>query len=406
MVTPEGLKVNHRLTEAVWEFPHPTDVTEVCRFLGLASYYRRFIKQFAKIAEPLRALTCKGVEFKWTTACQESMDQLKQMLVSSPVLAYPSFKKPFQLETDASVKGIGAVLSQQQDDQKFHPVAFASRSLTAAERNYSITELETLAVVWAVDHFHPYLYGNSVTIVTDHAAVRAVLQTSNPSGKHARWWTKVYGTGVEDVKIVYRAGKLNQCADALSRAPLPGAPPEGIGEDEVQIAIVQTEPQEKGGGSIEELLQSSPVVADTSSFSGEQGKDPEVCDIIQYLQTGDLPADDVRARRIVLQGSQFALVDGILYFLDPKQRHRRRAVVPSHLCKQVLTEHHSSAMGGHFAGKKMYGALVRGMGCIGILYNSPRVVQSVQLCRVVVDGTGHPFIPYQSSVPSKSLGWM
>ena len=223
VVTPKGLKVNHKLTEAVQEFPRPMNVTEVRRFLGLASYYRRFVRQFAKIAEPLRALTRKGVEFEWTTGCQESMDQLKHMLVLSPVLAYPSFDKPFVLETDASVKGIGAVLSQQQEDRKQHPIAFASRSLTPAEQNYTITELETLAVVWAMSH--------SVTIVTDHAAVKAVLQTSNPSSKHARWWTKVYGMGVENVKIEYRAGRLNQCADALSRSPLPKTPAEGIGEE-------------------------------------------------------------------------------------------------------------------------------------------------------------------------------
>ena len=103
------------------------------------------------------------------------------------------------LETNASVKGIGAVLSQQQEDQEQHPIAFVSCSLIPAKRNYSITELETLAAVWAMSHFHPYLYEHSVTIMTKHAAVKAVLQTSNPSGKHTRWRTKVYSMSVKDV---------------------------------------------------------------------------------------------------------------------------------------------------------------------------------------------------------------
>lgn len=255
------------------------------------------------------------------------------------------------METDASVSGIGAVLSQEQQDQKLHPIAFASRSLTPTERNYSITELETLAVIWAMSHFHPYLYGHSVTVVTDHAA--AIPQTSNPSGKHARWWTKVYGMGVENM---YRAGKLNQCADALSRNPLAGAPAEGISEGEVQIAAIQSEPCEEE--SIEALLQTSAAIHDVASFGEEQEKDPEVSGIRQFVQTGKLPLDEEWARRIVLQCSQFTVADGIVYFLDPKKEHRRRAVVPSHLRERVLAEHHGSVMGGHCAGKKMYGALV------------------------------------------------
>ena len=104
---------------------------------------------------------------------------------------YPSFDTPFVLETDASITGIGAILSQVQSDGQYHPVAFASRLLTAAERNYGITELEMLAVVWSITHFHSYLYGHQVTIYTDHSAVQAILNTPTPSGKHARWWSRV-----------------------------------------------------------------------------------------------------------------------------------------------------------------------------------------------------------------------
>ena len=115
------------------------------------------------------------------------MNVLKEKLTTAPVLAYPSFGKPYTVETDASISGLGAVLSQIQVDKKLHPVAYASRSLSPAERNYSVTKLETLAVVWALARFHSYLYGQSVTVITDHAAVRAVLETPNPSCKHARW---------------------------------------------------------------------------------------------------------------------------------------------------------------------------------------------------------------------------
>lgn len=101
------------------------------------------------------------------------------------MLAYPYFERGFILETDASIMGLGAVLSQLQKDDQTHPVAYASRALSQTEQCYAITELETLAVVWAICHFHAYLYWHSVVVYTDHSAVRAVLGSSNPSAKHA-----------------------------------------------------------------------------------------------------------------------------------------------------------------------------------------------------------------------------
>ena len=172
VLTPEGLKTNPATVSAVREFPVPTKVRQ---FLGLSCFYRRFINGFAAIAQSLHRLTQKGVHFQWSVECQQAFETLKRLLTSAPVLAYPRMEDPFVLETDASILGLGAILSQQQPDGTIHPVAYASRSLNQAERNYRITELETLAAVWAVTHFRAYLYGNSVRIYTDHSAVKAVL---------------------------------------------------------------------------------------------------------------------------------------------------------------------------------------------------------------------------------------
>ena len=170
---------------------------------------------------------------------------LKRKLVTSPVLAYPNFKRDFVLETDASIHGIGAVLGQHQDDGNVHPISYGSRALSVAEKNYGITELETLAVVWAISHFHHFLYGHSVTVYADHTAVKAVLESQNPTGKHAWWWNKVYGGGVRAVHIVYRAGKENKNADALSRRPVFPAPQAGIAENELQVAPARAMPPEE-----------------------------------------------------------------------------------------------------------------------------------------------------------------
>ena len=114
LITPEGLKPNCKLVEAVSEFPRPTDVSGVRRFLGLSSYYQRFIQDFAAIAEPLRNLTRKNATFIWTQTCEDAMNELKKRLTTAPVLSYPSFGKPYTVETDASISGLGAVLSQKQ----------------------------------------------------------------------------------------------------------------------------------------------------------------------------------------------------------------------------------------------------------------------------------------------------
>lgn len=143
------------------------------------------------MAGPLHSLTRVGIGFQWSDSCQKSFELLKQKLVEAPVLSYPSFNKDFILETDASAQGLGAILSQRHEDGQVHPVAYASRALSPSERNYSITEMETLAVVWAISHFQFYLYGRNVTVYTDHTAVKAVLESPNPTGKHARWWMKV-----------------------------------------------------------------------------------------------------------------------------------------------------------------------------------------------------------------------
>ncbi len=385
LITPQGLKTNSRLTTAIAEFPRPRNLSEVRRFLGLSSYYRRFVANFSKTASPLQALTRKGAEFKWSSDCESSFQALKGKLTSAPVLAYPAFGKAFVLETDASVVGVGAVLSQPQEDGLLHPIAYASRSLTTSERNYAITELETLAVVWAITHFIPYLYGHEVTMYTDHTAVKAVLETPNPSGKHARWWTKVYGSGVKSVEIKYRPGHQNSSADALSRSPQAPPPARGIGQEEIQVAVVSTDIDDPVQ-DIRSLLNEGPACVVPDSFASEQRKDLALQEIIDFLEKEELPYEQKRARKIALQASLFTIDDNILFYIDPKQKHRKRVVVPSHLQKQILKENHSSGMGGHFSGRRMYGALVRRWWWDGMHADALRFARNCPECAIVSGG--------------------
>ena len=189
VISKYGISPDDTKVDKVKNYPVPKDVTQVRQFLGLASYYRRFISNFARVASPLYALTKKGQEFLWTPRCQESFAHLKSLLITAPVLSYPQFGegKEFTVETDASTLGLGAVLSQRQEDGYVHPIAYASRQLHDGEKNYGATELETLGIVWALKHFRHYLLGHKCILYTDHAACTSMLKTGRPTSKLARW---------------------------------------------------------------------------------------------------------------------------------------------------------------------------------------------------------------------------
>jgi hypothetical protein len=215
IVSPEGVATDPAKVEAVHKWPQPRNVHHVRSFLGTCSYYRRFIKGFATIAKPLHQLTEKQIDFKWTTECQQAFETLKHLLTSAPILGYPSTASPFLLDTDASGFGIGAVLSQVQEGVE-RVIAYFSRTLNKAERNYCVTRRELLAVVEAVKHFHHHLYGLHFTVRTDHGALNWLLRFKNPEGQMARWLEVL---AAYDLEIIHRPGRQHGNADGLSRRP-------------------------------------------------------------------------------------------------------------------------------------------------------------------------------------------
>ena len=168
VISAEGVSTDPEKVKAVQQWPVPSKVTDVRSFLGLASYYRRFIQNFPEIAAPLHRLTAKTTEkFKWSRDCDLAFRALKEKLVSAPVFAFPCFEQKFVLDCDASDYGLGAVISQQQDETE-KGIAYASRVLEDRERRYSTTKKEMLAMVYAIKHFRHYLYGRPFTVRTDH----------------------------------------------------------------------------------------------------------------------------------------------------------------------------------------------------------------------------------------------
>lgn len=198
----------------------PTNATEVRTFLGLANYYRRFVRGYAEMAAPLNALTSKDAEkanrFIWSPKCELAFVTLKRALTSTPILAFPDYDRPFELYTDASRVAIGAVLSQRDDEGRERVVAYASRKLKNAESNYGVTELEFLSIVVWVQHFHPYLHGVQFKLFTDHQPLKGLIESSTrePKGRRARWILLLQPYTFD---VIYKAGKIHHNADALSR---------------------------------------------------------------------------------------------------------------------------------------------------------------------------------------------
>lgn len=215
-----GIGTLEETVRAVAEFPRPHNVKSLQRFLGLAVYYRKFVKNFARIASPLYELLKNQTEWKWDDRHQRAMDELKEKLTTAPVLAHPDYTKPFIVHTDASTTGLGVVLSQKDKDQKEHPIVYLSRTLSPAEKNYTSTEMECLAIIWALKKLHPYLDGSTFDIITDHSALQWILNFSGTNKRLLRWSMDLQPYK-EHMVIKYRAGKVHQNADALSRAPLP-----------------------------------------------------------------------------------------------------------------------------------------------------------------------------------------
>ncbi|GBN98665.1 Retrovirus-related Pol polyprotein from transposon 297 [Araneus ventricosus] len=168
IISADGVKTDPEKTKAVVDWPRPETVHDLRSFLGLCTYYHRFVRNFSAIARPLHKLTEARSSFNWTEECEKSFNSLKQALITSPILTYPRTDKEFILDTDASNEGIGAMLSQKIGSEEC-VIAYFSKNLGKPERNYFVTRKELLAIVKSIEHFHHHLYGRKFLLRTDHA---------------------------------------------------------------------------------------------------------------------------------------------------------------------------------------------------------------------------------------------
>ncbi|KAG7567925.1 Zinc finger CCHC-type superfamily [Arabidopsis thaliana x Arabidopsis arenosa] len=209
IVSDKGVSVDPEKIKSIKDWPRPKNATEIRSFLGLAGYYRRFVKGFASMSQPMTRLTGKDTKFQWSEECEKSFSELKAMLTSAPVLVLPEEGEPYTVYTDASITGLGCVLMQ-----KGSVIAYASRQLRKHEGNYPTHDLEMAAVVFALKIWRSYLYGAKVQIFTDHKSLKYIFTQPELNLRQRRWMEFVADY---DLDIAYHPGKANQVADALSR---------------------------------------------------------------------------------------------------------------------------------------------------------------------------------------------
>ena len=214
VVTPTGIRPQSEKTKVIDNLEPPKTAKGVREFLGMASFYRRFVKDFSKVAKPLTNLTRKSVAFNWTTQCQEAFDSLKKALVTPPILAYPDMTKSFRLFTDASSMAVGALLTQVQDGEE-KAIQYLSHQLNPAQQRYATIEKECYAIVWALDKLRHILLGTQFVIYSDHQPLKSLLTGHMKNARLQRWAITIseYGAPIE-----YRPGH-SQKADCVSRIP-------------------------------------------------------------------------------------------------------------------------------------------------------------------------------------------
>ncbi|CAM8963625.1 unnamed protein product [Rhodiola kirilowii] len=321
LVSKRGVEVDKAKIQVIEQLPPPTNQKGIRSFLGHAGFYRRFIKDFSKIARPLTHLLCNDVEFNFDEGCLEAFEKLKKNLVSAPIVQPPNWDLPFELMCDASDYAIGAVLGQRVE-KKLHVIYYVSKVLDSAQMNYTTTEKELLAVVYAFEKFRPYLVATKTIVYTDHAAIKYLMAKKDAKPRLIRW---VLLLQEFDIEIRDKKGVENVVADHLSRVEL-----------------------------YDSKWFSAPI---QDSFVGEylmsaEGDAPWYADYVNYLTCNILPEglNYNQKSKFLHDVSRYYWDDPFLYKLCSDGIYR--TCVPKEDFKGIIACCHSSSYGGHGSASK------------------------------------------------------
>jgi hypothetical protein len=321
VISQRGIEVDKAKVDLISNLPPPRTMKEIHSFLGHAGFYRRFIKDFSKIARPLCRLLAKETLFEFDEECLKAFEALKEILTSTPVIRPPSWSEPFEIMCDASDYAVGAVLGQRIEKLP-HVIYYVSRTLNDAELNFSTTEKELLAVIFALDKFRSYLLGSKIIIYSDHAALKYLFSKKNAKSHLIRWILLLQEF---DIKIRDKKGTKNVVADHLSRLIM------DFTEDATPIS--ETFPDEQ-------LMHIAHNLA------------PWFADIVNYLVTNQMSLHWGQQNKLkfLSKVKTFLWDDPYLFKYCPDQIIRR--CIPKFDQTDVISFCHDHACGGHFSANK------------------------------------------------------
>ncbi|RVW34716.1 Transposon Ty3-G Gag-Pol polyprotein [Vitis vinifera] len=319
IISERGIEVDKAKVELIVKLPSPTTVKGVRQFLGHAGFYRRFIKGFSSLSKPLCELLAKDAKFIWDERCQNSFDQLKKFLTTTPIVRAPNWQLPFELMCDASDFAIGAILGQREDGKPY-VIYYASKTLNEAQRNYTTTEKELLAVVFALDKFRAYLVGSFIIVFTDHSALKYLLTKQDAKARLIRWilLLQEFDLQIKDKKEVE-----NVVADHLSRLV--------IAHNSHPLPINDDFPKESLMFLVKTLWYAH---------------------IANYLVTGEIPSEwNAQDRKhFFAKIHAYYWEEPFLFKYCADQIIRK--CVPEDEQQGILSHCHENACGGHFASQK------------------------------------------------------
>lgn len=382
-VSELGIHTDKDKIKDVQDWPVPRTVKQVRSFVGLASYYKRFIASFGEICKPLYQLCEKNRKFLWTDNCQKAFDTLKQKLTSAPILSYPVLGQNFTLDTDASQYSVGAVLSQEQNNTE-RVIAYMSKTMNKHELQYCTTRKELLAVVTALKHFHHYLFGQTVKLRTDNAAVSWMRNLKNPTGQVARWLQHIE---TYDITVTHRPGRLHGNSDAMSRIPckvclrqennenidtdchnpeMHSDMSHGTNELESIETAKQTRAVTRGQQSeaMAQLKQTELLLEDwdPSNVRQQQLIDPVIGPIIVGVETQSRPewerisTTSSHTKTLWRQWDRLEIIGGMLHrkwISDELQETKFQLIVPEKLQSDIFRNYHDIPTAGHLGSEKM-----------------------------------------------------
>jgi hypothetical protein len=354
VVSAQGVQTDPAKIQKVKDWPAPTSLTEVRSFVGLCSYYRKFVRNFSDIASPLFQLTKKNTRFFWSSDCQAAFETLKEALIGSSVLAFPDFEKPFLLDTDASDLGVGSVLSQVYEDGE-RVIAYFSTTHSPQEANYSVTRKELVAVIKSVKHFRHYLYGRKFRLRTDHGSLRWLHNFKQPTGQVARW---IEFLSSYEYDIVFRPGNKHKNADAMSRYP-------SLNAIHVQGWTL---------GEIREAQKSDPVISVLLGWL-ENGRERPVFDSVL--------TESREVKALWAQWDQLVLNHGVVYrvWADTIGPNRELLLVPETFKTNILRQAHDAVIGGHMGVQKTLCKVKQSLYWIGLRKAVTYWVRSCKICQ-------------------------